>query len=108
MIDCIKNWWRAYKKRGRLAEIERMRDTFRIKEKNGALWIMHHDTAVDMIPAFASSEEIVRMLEETRCCAVEYAFGVYSEDKGSELEQVDARVIDNPFYVKSDIEGTPI
>lgn len=77
MINYILNWWRAYKERGRLADIERLRQAFRIKEKNGALWIMHGDTAVDMLPAFASSEEIVRMLEETRCCAVEYAFGVY-------------------------------
>lgn len=80
MIDYIKNWWRAYKEKGRLAEIERLCDTFRVKEKNGALWIMHGDTAVDMVPAFASSEEIVKMLEEARCCAVEYAFGVLADD----------------------------
>lgn len=81
MINYIKNWWRAYKNRSKCADINRLRDTFRIKEKGGALWIMHGDTAVDMVPAFASSDEIVRMLEETRCCAVEYAYGVYSEGK---------------------------
>lgn len=80
IIEYINNWWRAYKEKGRLSEIDRLRDTFRIKEKNGALWIMHNETAVDMIPAFASSEEIVKMLEEARCCAVEYAFEVYSEE----------------------------
>lgn len=80
MINYIKNWWRTYKEKGRLSDINRLRDTFRIKEKNGALWVVHGETAVDMIPAFASSEEIVRMLEETRCCAVEYAYGIYSED----------------------------
>lgn len=80
MINYLNKTWRAYKEKGKLAEIERLKDTFRIKEKNGALWIMHNDTAVDMIPAFASSEEIVRMLEETRCCAVEYAFGLYCDE----------------------------
>lgn len=83
MINYIKNRWRAYKEKGRLAEMERLRNTFRIQEKNGALWIMHHDTAVDMIPAFASSDEIVRMLDEARCCAVEYAYGIYSESEDS-------------------------
>lgn len=105
MINYIQNWWRAYKERGRLSEINRLRDTFRVKEKNGALWIMHGETAVDMVPAFASSDEIVRMLEEARCCAVEYAYGLYSENKE---RNVDARVIDNPFYVKEDLEGTPV
>lgn len=75
MINYLNKTWRAYKEKGRLAEIERLRSEFRIKEKNGVLWIMHGDTAVDMVPSFASSEEIVRMLEETRRCAVEYAFG---------------------------------
>lgn len=98
MINYITKWWRAYKERGRLAEIDRLRDTFRIREKNGALWIMHGDTAVDMIPAFASSEEIVQMLEETRCCAVEYAFGVYSEDahiRDKHLRKVAQTLVDN-------------
>lgn len=85
MINYIQNWWRAYKQRSRLAEIERLRSEFRIKEKNGALWITYtggrDEVAIDMIPAFASSEEIVRMLEETRCCAVEFAYGVYSEQR---------------------------
>lgn len=108
MKNILNKTWRAYKERGRLAEIKRLRSEFRIKEKNGALWIMHGETAVDMLPAFATSEEVVRMLEETRCCAVEYAFGVYSESKENEIKQADARVLDNPFYVKSEFGGTPV
>lgn len=89
MKNILNKTWRAYKERGRLAEIERLRSEFRIKEKNGALWIMHGETAVDMIPAFATSDEVVRMLEETRCCAVEYAFGVYSDKKEREQQTLD-------------------
>lgn len=75
MIKYITNWWRDYKAKGRLAEINRMRDTFRIKEKNGSLWLMHNDTAIDKIAPFASSEEIVTILNETRGFAIECEFG---------------------------------
>lgn len=79
MINYILNWWRAYKERGRLSEIDRLRDTFRIKEKNGALWIMHNDTAVFRLEPFTTMDECVSILKDFRDFAVEYAFGVYSE-----------------------------
>lgn len=87
MIDYIMKWWRVYKERGKIAEIERLKATFRIQEKNGALWIMHHDTAIDMVPPFASSEEVVQILDEARCCAVDYAYGVCSESKNECKQQ---------------------
>lgn len=36
---------------------------------------MHDGVAVNQLPPFASTDEIVAILEETRVCAVEYAVG---------------------------------
>lgn len=72
VLNFIIKKWQAYKAKSRLADIERIKESFSIREKNGALWIMYNNTAIDSIPPFASSEEVVRMLDEARCCAVAY------------------------------------
>lgn len=75
MMNIITRWWQACKERSGLAEQERIKRSFRISERNGALWITHNGVAVNMVPPFASSEEVIKMLEETKACAVEYEFG---------------------------------
>lgn len=84
IINNIKQWWRAYKEKGKLAEIERVRAAFRIKEKEGTMWIMHHDTAIFRMENFANVSEAIRILEETRDFAVEYAYGERKETPKSE------------------------
>lgn len=75
MTNFIKQWWEQSKAKNESEKVSQLRDSFYLKEKNGSVWIMHDGVAVNQLPPFASTEEIVVILEETRACAVEYAIG---------------------------------
>lgn len=102
MIKLIRKCMESIKRNDRLAQIERLRDTFTIQERNGKLWIVYGNTGIFRLENYASSSEVVRILEETKDFAVEYAFGIKRE------RDADAREVNNPFYVKPDLEGTPV
>lgn len=103
MIKLINNFLESVKRKDRLAQIERLRNSFSIKERDGKLWIMHNEIAILKMETFSSTSEVVRILEETKDHAVEYAFGVKKE-----REEVDARAVNNPFYVKPELKVTPV
>lgn len=103
MIKLIRKFLDSVKRKDRLARIERLRSAFSIQEKEGKLWIVYGNTGIFRVESFANTSEVVRILEDTKDFAVEYAFG-----EKKEREEVDARVIDNPFYVKPDIEEIPV
>lgn len=75
MTNYITQWWKQTKAKDRAYKVLKIRDSFYLKEKDGSVWILHDGVAVNQLPPFASTEEIVAILEETRTCAVEYAFG---------------------------------
>lgn len=81
MKNFIKKWWQTSKVKNQEDKIARLKDSFYLKEKNGSVWIMHEGVAVFKIPAFASSEETIAYLEESRGYAIECAFGIPYEQK---------------------------
>lgn len=87
MIKLINKWLESVKRKDRLAQIKRIRSSFSIHEKDGKLWIMHHDTAIFRIESFANSSEVVRILEDTKDFAVEHAFGERKDDRSEEKYQ---------------------
>lgn len=83
MTNYIKQWWEQSKAQTQADNVAKLRDSFYLKEKNGSIWIMHEGVAVFKVPSFASSEETVAYLEETRGYAIECAFGIpYEHKKG--------------------------
>lgn len=98
MINYIKQWWEQSKAKSLSNQILEIRDSFYLKEKDGSVWIMHDGVAVFKVPSFASSEETVAYLEESRGYAIECAFGIpYEQKKGG-------RHIWGDDVAKSDIE----
>lgn len=98
MTNYIKQCWERAKEKNEADKISQLRDSFYLKEKNGNVWIMHDGVAVFKIPSFASSEETVAYLEESRGYAIECAFGIpYEQKKGG-------RHIWGDDVVKSDTE----
>lgn len=89
MINYLNKTWRAYKEKGRLADMARLRDAFRIKEKHGSLWIMHGDTAIFKVEPFTTASESVSVLEDFRGFAIEYAYGKPTQDdnKGETFDE---------------------
>lgn len=75
MNNLIKKWWRSIKDKNLSDNIMRLKSDFYVKERNGSMWVMHNGDAIRKLPPSASSKEIIRILNETRSCAVEYAFG---------------------------------
>lgn len=102
MIRYILNKLHAYKEKGKRDEIARLREQFQLKEKNGVMWVMYSNTAIFKVESFANISEAVRILEETRDFAVEYAYGVR---KDKPLIARDNATYEpsknNPYYVKS-------
>lgn len=76
MTNFIKQWWEQSKAKNESEKVSQLRDSFYLKEKNGSVWIMHDGVAVFKVPSFASSEETVAYLEESRGYAIECAFGI--------------------------------
>lgn len=82
MTNYIKRWWQREKEKSKSEDISRIRNNFYLKEKNGNVWIMYGGIAIFKVPAFASSEETVAYLEESRGYAIEYAYDVpYEQGK---------------------------
>lgn len=84
MIRLIRKFLESVKRKDRLAQIERLRGSFSIKEKDGKLWVVYGNTGIFKIESFANSSEVVRILEETKDFAVEYAYGERKETPKSE------------------------
>lgn len=81
MTNYIKQWWEQSQAKNQADKVTQLRESFYIKESSGSVWIMHDGVAVFKIPPFASSEEIVTYLEESRGYAIECAFGIPYEQK---------------------------
>lgn len=80
----MKQWWDDTKAKSKSDNITRLRDSFHLKEKDGNVWVMHEGVAVFKVPAFASCDEAVVYLEESRGYAVECAYGIpYEQGKGN-------------------------
>lgn len=75
MTNYLKQWWDNFKANYKRDNIARLKDSFYLKEKNSHIWIMHDGVAINQLPPFASTDEIVVILEETRTCAIEHAYG---------------------------------
>lgn len=81
MTNYIKQWWEQSQAKNQADKVSQLRESFYLKEKDGNVWIMHDGVAVFKIPAFASTEETVAYLEESRGYAIECAFGIPYEQK---------------------------
>lgn len=81
MIKLIKRYLETIRRNDRRAYIERLRESFSIQEKDGKLWILHGNIAVFKVESFANTSEVVRILEDTKDFAVEYAFGEQKKKK---------------------------
>lgn len=107
MTNYIKQWWERTKAKNQADNISRLRDSFYLKEKNGNVWIMHNGDAVFKIPSFASSEETVAYLEESRGYAIECAFGIpYVQKQGKRHIWGNATAIGDiaPTYIDKNID----
>lgn len=83
MTNYIKQWMERAKAKNEADKVSQLKDSFYLKEKNGNVWIMHDGVAIFKIPSFASSEETVAYLEESRGYAIECAFGIpHEQGKG--------------------------
>lgn len=85
MTNYIKQWWQSTNDKSRQAEIKELRDSITLREKDGIMWILHNGVAIHKLPPFASSDEMILMLEEVRDGAVEYKYG--KEKKEEEVPQ---------------------
>lgn len=95
MINFIKRWLEAFKEKNEVNERNMLRDSFKIKEKNGYLWITHNGTAIFKLEPYASSSEVIRILNETRVFAVEYAYGETTKKNAISTDDDDAQFV--PF-----------
>lgn len=106
MTNYLKQWWEQSKEKTQADNIAKLRDSFYLKEKNGNVWIMHDGVAIFKIPIFASSEEIVAYLEESRGYAVECEFGIpYEHPKGGKCIWGDG--FQGGEFIAMDFNGNP-
>ena len=75
MTNYIKRWWEQSKAKTQADNITHLRNSFYLKEKNGSVWIMHDGVAIDKVYPCTSSDDVVKLLNEARNYAVEYAIG---------------------------------
>ena len=81
MRKFIRKVWHCCKAKQIAKEIERLRDEFYIKEKNGTVWILHNGIAIEKIHPLSSSEDMLKLLENARRNAVSYAFGITTAEE---------------------------
>lgn len=71
-MNRIKEYFQRQKEDMRQQAIDNLRFDFKVKERNGALYLTHRGVAFRKIETTANAEEITKALEDARTAAIEF------------------------------------
>lgn len=71
-MELLKNWIETQKTKNNRQHIATMRDEFKVKEKDGKIWLTHCGIAFREIPSKATAEDIAKELNEARNTALRF------------------------------------
>lgn len=71
-MNVLKKWVESQKTKSNKQHIDSMRDEFRVKEKDGKIWLTHYGIAFKEIPPKSTAEDIAKELEDARKTALRF------------------------------------
>lgn len=72
LVNLIKKWRNRRRKAEWSNKLQEIKDSFQVKELNGALYLMCQGIAYKEVPQISSAVEITALLEEARCAMKRY------------------------------------